>query len=286
MDKQTSLAILSRVQREKQAATAAEVFNDQASAPLRQEALQKILRAAMFGSGAGLAAGGGVGLYNLLRRAKGPGKRTTRLAEVPVPVPADQTLAQPDDEPDLIPFGKAAGWAQDLFSGRNATEVGGVPWFYPAATAAMIGGGAGGYALVNKIMQARKKKEQDLNVARAQQEFEQAMLGMRGGQKQAADSPVAKLAATLDDLYDALEKRAGVLDALGLDDNLKGKLLGAYGTYAVPAALMTGYAAYKATERRSQKKMLEKALKLRQRRRQALEPAELVARPVPVPAGG
>lgn len=268
MDKETSLALLDRVSREKQAASPLEVFHDAATQPLRQDAMRDVLHTALFAGGMGAAAGGGVGLYNLLRRNLAKRKRTNHLTEMPIGVPADSV-------PGLA---KAAGWWGELMAGKLATGKEGIPWYRPAQAAAGIGAGVGSFALVDKLLKYRRRKDQEAEVNQAKSQFEQALAENQGA-KLASDT---QLPALLDRLYDQLEKAAGILDSVLPSNNTLGSVLGAYGAYAAPLALVSGYAAYKTANKNSQRKVLEKALKLRSQRRQALQPAELVAKPVPL----
>lgn len=269
MDKEVSLAILSRVRSEKQAeAGALDVIRDAATAPLRQQALQDILRTALVSGGIGAAAGGGVGLFNMLRRNLINRKRTTHVAEMPIPVSTAD---------DNQPMGKTASWLTDLLKGKLAETQAGIPWELPGKIGAGMGAAALGYKGVDALMRYQRKKQEEADIARAKAEFEQAM-AEQGGAKQAADSG---LAADLDRLYVHFEKAAGILDAITPSPETQGQILGGYGAYAIPTALVAGYAAFKAADKNSQRNVIKKALKLRNRRRQALEPAEIYAKSVP-----
>ena len=54
-----------------------------------------------------------------------------------------------------------------------------------------------------------------------------------------------------------------------------------YGYYALPAAALAGTMTYDVAKKHQARTVLEKAIKQRARRRQAMQPAELYAVPVP-----
>ena len=298
MDKDTSLAILSRVRGEKQAdaqfwcdqckcprrkcgcgaekqADAVSTFRDAATAPLRQQAVQDILRTALLSGGIGAAAGGGVGMLNMLRRNAIRRKRTGHVAQMASPVAPVSTA---EDNP----LDKMGGWLGDLLSGRMAQTQDAIPWALPGKVAAGMGGAVAGFAGVDALMKHQRKKQEQSDVERAKAEFEQAM-AEQGGPKLASAN---LLGADLDRLYEAFEKAAGLLDAITPSPETQGKLLGGYGAYAVPTGLIAGYAAFKAADKNSQRNVLKKALKLRERRRQAVEPAEIYVESSPSQLGG
>ena len=262
MDRQVALSILEQVHSEKQASGAdiSKSLQEMTARGLQHEALNDIGHTAMLGLGAGAVVGGAAGLYNILRRnLQKPAK------------PLQASVAVPVSE-----FSKAAevgGDVVDFLKGNLATAKEGIPWYRPGLVAGGLGGVYGGWKGVEALLNSRRKKDVNTDVEEAKQRFNQAMMSQYG--KQACDD---SLGEDLDRLYDAMQKQATA-------GNTMGELAGAYGMYALPAAAIPAYLAYQAGQKRQTSTVLRKALAQRAMRRQAQQPPEIYAMPMPTPGG-
>jgi len=158
------------------------------------------------------------------------------------------------------------GWLR----GDTQTSTGGMPWMYPAAAAVGAGTLTGGHALVNWLMKKHRKNVLKSDLAKAQKEYDDAMLG------QYEKKSSAKKTYTLDDVAAMMEKQG-----ISLND-LLGRGLGLYGAGAGALAGVSGYGAYKWLKGRSQDQLLEKALKQRALIRALSHPPDIYVHPVSV----
>lgn len=178
-----------------------------------------------------------------------------------------------DDQPNLL---------ERAFKGTNARTEQHIPWYLPGIIGGGLLGGVGGYALSDSIIDKKRKADLQTEVDAAKEEYQQALLanyqpGQIPVQKNAS---VASVGAQLDRIADLLgisedtpmEKVAGL-------EQILGRTLGLYGSVALPAALLAGMASYGYTRSRSSDKLLEKALKQRERDRISRRPPEIMAVP-------
>lgn len=106
--------------------------------------------------------------------------------------------------------------------------------------------------------------------------------------KKAGFTPAAELGADLDylarliEIREAFEKKAATY--LDQAPGWLKQLVGMYGAFSVPLALGTGIAAYKYTKDRSSKKLVEEAIRQRERERYLRRPPEVTVLPDPVVA--
>jgi hypothetical protein len=292
MDKESSLALLSQIRSrssrqksnpslpgtepaatpgsEKSANDLGTALSDHASQIVKGEALSDLAKLTLFGLGAGVAGRGTMGLMRLMHRnVSEPTTAPPRYMTVPVPFPAK------DEE-------KAA----NFLAGDQASTPEGVPWHMPAMFTGTLLGGIAGWKGLDSILDARRKTELDAEEAEAKSRFEAALLSQydrprRSSSppiKRAAEEAMEKLGQDLDALFDLFEKLA----FLGISPDTLGSLAGGYGTYAVPASLLAGYATYEAARKTQRRAVLDKAIKERRRRQRSSSPTELVAMPMPV----
>lgn len=241
----------------KQASTAITALQTAANQQLQQQARQQVQRILLAGLGVGLAGRGAMGLASLLHRNMRPPVQSATRRPVPLPM-----LYEDEKQAQL------GGALQSFTRGQQATSLSGIPWFMPAATAAGVGGLAGGWSLLDYLLDKRRKGDVDADLESAKQEYEQALAG--GKQ---ASSP---LGVALDELCDTIEKQATAADTAGA-------VAGGYGTYALISALLAGTLAHQWGAKRQNRRLLERAQTLRRRERAAASPAPLVALPVPKP---
>lgn len=212
----------------------------------------------------------GAGAYGLYRALK----------PKPKPIPAAEKTAAPH-----------------ILSDR--TEL---PWYYPGVTMAGVGGLAGGYKLMDYLMDKKRKADLADETEEAKAQYHQAMLDQYNPASVPAagvvpDFPVptktvnpmpgaakmslkaAALQNDLDAMCEEVEKFAAEKQAM---PGWMGQGLGAYGALASLLALGSGTAAYKFTKDRSTNKLMEDAIKQRERERWGRRPPEIYAVPTPV----
>ena len=201
------------------------------------EQLQGILLA---GLGTGIAARGGVGLYNLMARNARPKRK---------------------DDPQLFSLPeKTANWFSDWMSGGSARSPGDIPYYKPLAVLGAGAGLYGGYKGLDMVLDRLRKRDRKQEVDQARQEFQAALTDTYGRKESALDRAFDKAA-------EAIEKRAF--------GDVTGALTGDYLTYAALASLLAGTAGYSMAHNRSKQVMLEKALRARERARNQAQPAPL-----------
>jgi len=148
-----------------------------------------------------------------------------------------------------------------------------------------MGGAAGGllgWTAIDAILDKRRKEENESELEKSRREFQEAMLNSFDRPVKVGSDTVS-LGQALDLLYDKmLEKQAFLGIPNPFTENNLNNALGVYLTYAAPLAAVTGYGAFKAARKRRKQYILDKALKRRKRRMQTMQPAEIIATPVPV----
>lgn len=232
---------------------AQQAVNDQ----VKQQALSNIGRTAMGGLGVGAAAAGVGGLLQLLSKPL-KYRNTPNFVSIPYPVRKKEETTPPV---------KMAG-VGDFLAGNVASTVHGVPWYYPGLVAGGAGGALLGHGLVKKFLRHRKEKEQERELAGAQDEFQKAMLGQYS-------SP---LKVALDKLYDRLEKE----DKIATLADMGGQALGAYGAMGLLTGAAGASVGYNIAKKYRRRKVLDEAMKARMRQRFMASPPELIAVPTPV----
>lgn len=246
---------------------------------LRSDALKQLGRLLLGGVGVGMAGRGMLGLAQLTKRnLRPPAGLSGSAIPVEVPFPAEQLEEEPE---------KMAGALSGFLAGDHAKSPAGIPWMIPAT---VLGGGAaiyGGWHLMDKILDARRKQELKGDVDNARNDFNQALLAEYDRPQHSPQLKFGSAAATLgDDLENLFQtvKTAGLLE-----DTLHGSGIGVglYGTAAGVAGLAAAVGAYGATKKRRERELLQKAHKMRQRQRWMQQPPPLVLSPVAaeVPAG-
>lgn len=241
---------------------------------LRDQAWDTAKRYGHVGLGLGAGAAGLYGLYHLLKRNAGQKKYRGGPPDLPLsyPVPAKEdpeTVAAPNFR--IRTAADPAGAVQ----GGWASTFGGIPWYYPAAVGLPIAGMALGWKGVDKLLQSARNKERESEVESAKQEFESALSSQY--ERPTSNRALSK-AARLSQALDAIYEKRGNVDF----GDLAGQLAGSYGVYALASGLGTGGLLYNYMRRRSEKAIMEKALKRREMQRFQQQPPEIYARPEPV----
>jgi hypothetical protein len=213
--------------------------------------------------GLGAGARGIMGLYNLMRRQQGPKTRSVMPVPVDVPYPTKQKQAF-----DIGQF----------FKGDYANSYAEIPWAIPAATAAGVGGLAGGWSMLDGILDQRRKGRLDTDLEKARSDFDQALLAQYDKPKTAA----AELANELDKLYDNAVAASKTEKAASGIAGPAGALTGMGLTIGGLGAVATAMAVYNAVKKRNTDSLLESAQKRRQRANFRANPTQLWARPTPV----
>lgn len=257
---------------------------------IRADAINDILTAGGLAAAGGITARGLLGLRYMFGRRKPNTSRMLGPTVVSVPTPVFTTPLQQQRARDRAY--KAAG----------AATRGELPWYLPGLTLAGVGGLAGGYKLMDVLMDRKRKSDLKAEEAAAEAEYRKALLAQYDpanvpGPGVVPDVPLpaktvnpvgaprlslkaAALQADLEELAAACEARAE--KAAGDMPGWAGKGLGIYGTLAALLALGSGTAAYKFTKDRSTNKLMEDAIKQRERARWAARPPEVYAVPTPV----
>lgn len=222
----------------------------------------KLIHSLLAGLALGGAARGGVGLYNLVRR------NTEKT-----PKPATATIGfSPEEEDELA---KAAGFG-DILTGRDAQGVSEIPWFPAAALAAASGGAYGGWKIFDKLMDDRRKAEQEEALETAKLRFNEAL--QSSTEKYSEDN---QLGQELDGLFDQIKEAMSqekVAETTEIAEKMAfnrtaGKLLGLYGLYALLAGGAAGNFAYNRAKRKTGPEVLDAAMKRRKKIRSLAKPS-------------
>ena len=260
-------------------ATFADAVNNMAAQQLKADALRDVGSLGLAALGIGAAGRGAVGLYNVIKRNQQK-KNRAGPALLPLPFPVEKA-------------GSFTGW---LFGDMASTKAG-IPLYGPAMLGVGLGGAALGWGGMDRLLDARRKAEQDVELENARSQFHQALMSQydkpiaalpkKKEEKKAEDALMEKVGQDLDRLWG---KCANILNNYqlkqGLDfANLGGMAAGGYGVYAGLSGLLTGSLVYNALKKRSQQAVLEKAIQKRDRRRFAQSPTEIYAVPEPVESG-
>jgi hypothetical protein len=299
MDSKTSLQLLDKIAEVKSAQGGVEAPPVSPSpGQLAEQSYRDSWKNIMHVGGLGLAGGVGVrglmGLLDLAKRSlkeKDEDETRTGLTKVTIPrlkAAQEGRLIDPnifggkDYSDGLIPQG--AEW----------------PHYLPGMVVAALGSSYGGWKLMDKLMDTRRKKEVEDELSGAKQDFQSALLSHRAGPKTAAEKSAAhQLGEELDSLFRRVEALTSVektaqegegwmgklwnapsdfIDWIQ-DSRTHGKMLGAYGAFAIPSALV-GYMAGKGiTDKFSQRKILEKAQQKREADRAKARPSSLYVVP-------
>jgi len=257
MDSEQANHVIAKV-REKQGFSSIEGMQEQLQKQLRGAAMRDILGTALLGAGVAGTARGGQGLWNLMTRSGN--KLRSRPGIAPLPVPYRPTFKDEEEEKDAFDMPKP-----------KPTQKGGLWWYMPAMLGAGAAGAAGGWKLIDKILDKRRRQEIDDEVDESREGFRSALTS------QYKQGSASELGTALDELYAKMQKQAS-----WFSPDTKGKALGAYATYAIPSALL-GYMVVKGlADKGSTAKILEKAQRRRALKQQKARPAELYAVPTPI----
>lgn len=181
-----------------------------------------------------------------------------------------------------VPAGKQASF----LSGDAAATKSGIPWYGPAMMLSGLAGLGVGWHGTDKILNARRKRDQQAELSAARQEFHDALMGgySPAGEKAGTDATMVKVGAALDALY---QKMQSAVEKQAVDvPNAAGQLAGGYGMYAGLSGLLAGALVYDKMQKRSRRAVIEKALQKRQTRDFVQRPTQIYAVPEPMPAAG
>jgi|TARA_R110002051_G_scaffold213338_2_gene278293 hypothetical protein len=301
MDIQTSHQLLAKIAQvksaEPQISDLRSTLSPQAVANLesgaKQDAIKNILQVGLIAGGGAVGVRSAQGLWNLLTRANTPAGSRVGVSPLPVPYPTDEA----EEEEQGIQL-KAA---QDNPVKLNPNDY--ARWYWPGMVAAAMGGGYGGWKLSDAIFDERRKEEAEDELESAKEDFQEALTShydVPEAKVAAEKTAASKLGDELDSLFVRFEKSAGdgIIEAMGTVAKLPGqavdtltspgfkeKALGAYGAYAVPSVLLGYLAAKHISDKNSERKVLEKAMRRRAAKNYAKRPSELYAIPDPQLAG-
>ena len=232
----------------------------------RQELVNKDLwnnLAAILGLGAGLGltARGAQGVYNVGRHA---------FTQPKTLGPKTITIPTPNEEEKNASIGDTAG---EFFGGAHSSNWKSHPLAIPGALAAGSVGTIGGWKLMDYVLDKQRRAEQESELAKARQQYEQALLSQH-------DKGASALGKDLDRLFDLLEeKRASLGDTAGT----------AFGLATAPAgalALISGLVTHNVASKRRQQALLQKAMAKRRREQAQINPTRIYAIPKPMLPSG
>jgi len=262
---------------------------DQLARQALMDSLRDALAVGLLSASLGAGARTMVGAPYLFGRQQPLSKRTLLPTQLPLPIPRTRPGKGPGSTAPMEEEEKAAA-DKGLWEGAygGATTPMGVPHYLGLLMLAGGGGAYGGYKLADMLLDRKRKADTAAEVAAAKSDFERTLLAAYGPERrqaqrkfaQAADGTPEALGRDLDTL--ATVAHADTLTKEGAEkaaNTLTGWLANLYLALAVPTALGTGYAAYKYTQARSPNKLLEEALKRRERERFLRHPPEVQARP-------
>lgn len=236
-----------------------DLFQTAVTQKIQGDALKNIGNLAMLGAGTGAGIRGLQGLFSLINRnTERNVKPKPRTAVVNVPVARMPKVAEE---------GKAANW----WTGSEATTPAGIPLYYPAAVAAGGLGAAGGWKLIDYILDKRRSQETDDDLDAARQDYELALRN-----EPAAARVAGKFAESLDKLADKMEE---CVKTAALSDILGGTVGSYLGFYALPSATLAAVIAHGMGKSRQRKSLLERAQKKRMRELASSQPVTLFASP-------
>lgn len=228
--------------------------------------------AGLTAAGVGMGVRGLAGLYNVIRRnteeAKRPKYPSPTMTAVPYPV-VDDVAGHKREKQSSTPY-------------FNDTLK--IPGYVPAVAGASILGYYGGNKLMSSLLDSRRQKQREEELADAESDFERALLDSyqhpRQAVKLASDAtPGEKLSRQLDVMFDKLAEEPGVWDAIKEKLTMGGNL---YAGVAVPAAMLMAGVTYNRARSGSRRNAVEKAVKQRLLRSYASRPSEMLTVPVPV----
>jgi hypothetical protein len=152
---------------------------------------------------------------------------------------------------------------KNILSGANATRLRHLPWFPTAAAGAITAGGLLGYkgtdALLSKMRDAAAKAE----IARAQQEYEDAMFGERPGLKLAGEK--SQLARSFSKIVPVMQKLSADTSILKPEaERVASAMVGLYAMLAAGGTAAGAYHGFKSQRSKSDTAAVRRAQKERQ----------------------
>lgn len=218
------------------------------------QALNNIKNLALLSLGAGAAGRGAVGLVNLFKPSKP--KIRSGPVNLPLPYPAEEKVAY--------------------------SSTTGIPWYMPAMMTAGLGGVGIGWSAVDKLLASQRNHESDRRLEESKQQFHDALLSQYSPKAAGEKTAMQEVGERLDRVWEKFASMVGPTKTAVDFGDMGGKALGGYGTYALLSGLLGGTWAYDATNKRSRRSVIEKALRRRQQAEFAKSPPPLVATPEPI----
>ncbi len=239
---------------------------DVANAALKRETTQQVLKYLALGAAGGAAFRGLGGLLNMTSGSK---PVPTSSVNMPVAYPSRRS---PEDEDD----------DEKQAASESATKAIGLDYYLPSLVLGLPAATYAGFKGVDALLDRQRRLKTEEELERRKTEYEDALFG---SYKQSSDSTGSSVSGNLDAAFSGLEKIAeesgSALDpaTYGLP-NLSGAARGAAMTYAIPASLMGYFMVNKMMQSGSKRKLVNKAMRERARRRAIQQPAGLYAIPV------
>lgn len=279
MDNKKAKDLLAKLKQEKQAEiTPDSLIKDYENT----KALKQIAKMMLVGGGIGAGLRGASGLYNLFAKDKEITPLRTIDLDVPVRSDEEKTAGKrglwdnvhakrkrgekpakkgDKDYPDEKSWKKTTKEAYEAGSPWNSDYM--IPGMMLGTPLAAYGG----WKAIDKILNYNKKQKSKSELEAAKAEYEEAI---QAAFKQGSDE--ANLDGMLEGVYEEHYKKADFGDILRTGKGL-------YSTYALASAPLAFMMVNSAMKKNSKKKLIEKAMRERARRKSQQQPQELYAKP-------
>lgn len=237
-----------------------------------KQVIQNVLASALAAAGAGAGVRGLQGLGELVGRAtRKPVPSLSAPALVPVPTQYPRRDEKRANVKTASPPAPKLPPASAPYSFRQLTDVN--PMYPTALGIGMIGGGLGGYKLIDWLLNKRRKEELDSELQAAKQEYTNVLMNK--------NSEYDRLHNALDALYERLEKSAEP-DAVSSANEFMGfpfgqEALSAYLALATAAGGLGFLGGHSYGKARSERAKVETAQKERLRSMSERMPPPLLA---------
>lgn len=249
-------------------------------------AREDILKMLGIGLAGGMTARGLLGLRDLFGHPDAHPQRYLGPTQVTLPFPVYTRKRDEERAQELTKLSSVKKAEEPLGNSKGDNW-----WYWPG----MLGGGLaatyGGYKLMDHLFNRRRKADTQSELEEARNQYRQSLLANYDPAhvhsaatmpKFASDQRVQKALDQLADKVEALNfgelQKSALWDWLKPSEGTVGGYMGMAALLGLPAAWM----AYHATKARSPGKIMEEAIKARERDRWAARPPEVMIMPTPV----
>jgi len=239
---------------------------DVANEALQRDTTQNILKFLALGAAGGAAFRGLGGLMNMTSGSK---PVPTSSVNMPVSYPSQRGAEDEDDD-------------EKQASSEEATKAIGLDYYLPSMMLGVPAAAYAGFKGIDALLDRQRRLKTEEELERRKGEYEDALFG---SYKESADAGGSDVSKNLDTAFSGLgkvaEESSSMFDPATYGyPNAGGALRGAAATYAIPASLMGYFMVNKMMQSGSKRKLVNKAMRERARRRALQQPAGLYAIPV------